>query len=231
MSGKLLALLCVGAISALGESLRGRVDTDDGLPVPAATEVALHCGGSLHPGVVVDAQGWFEIPGPADPLGCSAVISAPGYRTARIPLAALPAHPQIPAAVLHRLGKSHGESISVTHLAAPAEAKRHFHAAARILERAPAAGTDRALEHLRGALRAYPAYAQAWFEVGRLQLALGDGASALRAFRRSIEADPWFVSPYAPLLLLLESVGDSKGAAKACAGLRRINPALPPGCR
>ena len=129
------------------------------------------------------------------------------------------------------MGKNHGESISVTHLAAPADAKSHFHAAVRVLEHETAGGIDTALNHLQSAVRAYPAYAQAWFEIGRLQLALADASSALQAFQNSVQADPWFVSPYEPLLLLLRSSGDAAGTESACEKLRRINPALPAGCR
>lgn len=223
-------LLGLAATSALSDSMRGRIVTDDGMPLPASARVALRCGATAQSEMGIDREGWFEFSNLTDSLGCSAVMTAPGYRTASVNLAALPADPLIPVAVLRRLGKNHGESISVTHLAAPKDAKSHFHAAVRVLEHETAGGIDTALDHLRSAVRAYPAYAQAWFEIGRLQLALGDASSALQAFQESVRADPWFVSPYEPLLLLLESSGDSTGAERACAKLRQINPALPPGC-
>lgn len=230
MGAKLVVLLVLAATPALSDSVRGRVLTDDGMPLPASARVALRCGLTAQSEVGIDPEGWFVLSNLPDSLGCSAVISAPGYRTASVNLAALPADPLVPAAALHRLGKNHGESISVTHLVAPADAKSHFHVAVRVLEQETVGGIDRALGHLQSAVRAYPAYAQAWFEIGRLQLALGDASSALQAFQKSVQADPWFVSPYEPLLLLLRSSGDSTGAVRACATLRQINPALPPGC-
>lgn len=231
MGAKLVILLGLAATSALSSSVRGRIVTDDGMSLPASSRVALRCGATTQSEVGIDPEGWFELSNLPDPLGCSAVVTARGYRTASLNLAALPTDPLIPIAVLHRLGKNHGESISVTHLAAPADAKRHFHAAVRALEQETAGGIDMALEHLQSAVRAYPAYAQAWFEIGRLQLALADVSSALQAFQKSVQVDPWFVSPYEPLLLLLRSSGDTTGAERACAKLRQINPALPPGCR
>ncbi len=231
MSAKLPALLALAAISALAGSVRGRIVTDDGMPLPASTQVSLRCREVAHQAVRVDSEGWFELSNLSDSQGCSAIVTARGYRTARIELAALPVDPLIPAAALHRLGKHHGESISVSHLAAPEAATRHFHAAVRDLEGDSNAGIDTALAHLRSAIQAYPGYARAWFEIGRLQLALGDASKALQAFQQSVRADPWFVSPYEPLILLLESSGDAAGAATACEKLRRINPALPPGCR
>ena len=224
-------LLALAATSALAGSVRGRIVTDDGMPLPASTRVVLHCGRMEQPAVGVDEEGWFEISSPSDPQECSALIESRGYRTARVELTALPEDPHIPAAVLHRLGKNHGESISVSHLAAPEAAMRHFHAAVRELDGESAAGIDKALVHLHSAIQAYPGYAQAWFEMGRLQLALGKASDALQALQQSVQADPWFVSPYEPLILLLESSGDAAGVASACKKLRRINPALPPGCR
>ena len=231
MSAKLPLLLGLAATSALGGTVRGRIIADDGMPLPAATQVALRCADVAQPAVEVDPEGWFEFSSLSDLLGCSATVTARGYRTASVELATLPVDPRIPAIVLHRLGKHHGESISVSHLAAPSAATRHFHAAVRELERGSNGEIDKTLKHLQSATQAYPGYAQAWFETGRLHLALGDASSALQAFQRSIQADPWFVSPYEPLILLLESSGDAAGAAKACTRLRQINPALPSNCR
>lgn len=231
MGAKLVVLLGLAATSALGDSVRGRIVADDGMPLPASARVALRCGATAQSEIGIDLEGWFEFSNLPDPLGCSAAVTAPGYRTASVNLAAPPTDPLIPMAVLHRLGKNHGQSISVTHLAAPNDAKRHFHAAVRVLEQGTSGEIDSALDHLQSAVQVYPAYAQAWFEIGRLQLALGDASSALQAFQKSVQADPWFVSPYEPLLLLLRSSGDAAGTAKACEKLRRINPALPAGCR
>lgn len=231
MGAKLVVLLGLAAASALSGSVRGRIVTDDGMPLPGSTQVALRCGAAAQSEVGVDPEGWFEFSSLSDLLGCSATVTARGYRTASVELAELPVDPLIPGVVLHRLGKHHGESISVSHLAAPADATRHFHAAVRELERGSTGEIDTALAHLQSATQAYPGYAQAWFEIGRLHLALGDASSALQAFQQSVQADPWFVSPYEPLILLLESTGDAAGAATACTRLRRINPALPPDCK
>ena len=231
MSAKVPVLLALAFASALAGPVRGRIVTDDGMPLPASTQVALRCREVAQQVVGVDSEGWFELSNLSDPQGCSAIVTATGYRTAHVEVAALPVDPRIPAAALHRLGKNHGESISVSHLAAPEAAKRHLLAAVRELQGESDAGTEKALAHLQSAIQAYPGYAQAWFEIGRLQLALGDASSALQAFQQSVQADPWFVSPYEPLILLLESSGDAAGAATACEKLRRINPALPSGCR
>lgn len=191
----------------------------------------LRCAQGVPLSAGVDEAGRFEFKeGSAEP-GCSLDVSAPGYRVATLAASALPADPRIPAIVMYRLGKGQGESVSVSHLAAPAAAVGKYHLAVREMRRGAAGNPESVLEHLQSAVQAYPDYAQAWFEIGRLRLAKGSATAAIRAFREALRADPWFVSPYEPLILLLEATGDSAGARRACQGLLRINPALPADCR
>lgn len=213
-----------------GEQLSGRVLTDDGLPLPESTDVTLDCERARIGPVRPDLQGVFTISRPPEPARCVLRIAAPGYRRASVATEDMPLDEGIPAAVLFRLGKNDGESISTSHLAAPDEAASLYHAAVRQLQRESRASFGPALALLQEAVQAYPAYAQAWFEIGRLQLAIGDLSQAIKAFGMAIEADPWFVSPYEPLILLLESTGDEAQSLAACEGLRRINPDLPAGC-
>lgn len=213
------------------EALSGRVLTDDGLPLPESAAVHLVCDGDVAGRTDLDEAGAFRLRLEQEIARCALRIEAPGYRTARVGLEELPADPAIPAAVLHRLGKGDGESLSRSHLAAPQEAVRHYHLAVRELRRGAAADADAALSALSSAVDAFPQYAQAWFEIGRLRLAAGDPSEAAEAFASSVAADPWFVSPYEPLVLLLEALGDRAGATAACLGWRRINPRLPANCR
>lgn len=222
----LVAALC--AMPAVSEALRGRVITDDGNPLPEQAEIALQCGDkTLMARVASDGAFTFEVGG--DSADCKLRVEATGYRQIEDSVAKLPRDPRIPAFVLHRLDRNQGEGISVSHLAAPEEAIRHYHSAVRMLSR-PGADADAVLSHLNEAVRIYPSYAAAWFETGRLQLALGQPDGAVQAFRHALESDPWYVSPYQPLILLLRSRGDSVAAGEACQGLRRINPELPAGC-
>ncbi len=213
------------------EAVSGRVLTDDGLPLPDSAAVHLVCDGGLSGRADLDEAGTFQLPLEREIAHCAVRIAAPGYRTAEVGLEALPADPAIPAAVLYRLGKGDGESLSRSHLAAPQEAVRHYHLAVRELRRGPAADSAAALSALSSAVDAFPQYAQAWFEIGRLRLASGEPSEAAEAFANSIASDPWFVSPYEPLVLLLEALGDRAGVAAACRGWRRINPHLPANCR
>ncbi len=202
--------------------------TDDGNPLPERTEIALRCGDRVQT-ARVDSDGEFTFGADGDSADCSLRIDAPGYRQVEDSVASLPRDPGIPAFVLHRLDRNQGETISVSHLAAPREAIRHYHSAVRMMTR-PEADTAAVLVRLADTVRIHPGYAQAWFETGRLQLGLGQPDEAIQAFQNALRADPWYVSPYQPLILLLRAQGDSKAASNACQGLRRINPELPPDC-
>ena len=222
----LVAALCI--VPAVSEVLRGRVIADDGNPLPGATEIALQCGDEVV-ATRVDSEGAFAFEAREDSADCSLSVVAPGYRRIEDSVAKLPRDPRIPAFVLYRLDRNQGESISVSHLAAPPEAIWHYHSAVRMM-RSAQADADAILTHLGEAVRIYPGLAQAWFETGRLQLALGRPDKAVQAFRNALNADPWYVSPYQPLILLLRAQGDSAAASEACQGLRRINPELPTDC-
>ena len=230
MHCRLLVVLALCVTRLLGQAPSGHIATDDGMPLPAASVMELRCGESARVPIPLDQDGGFRLDPNAGGRDCSIWVNSPGYRESSLAISGLPRSPRIPAIVLYRLGKSHGESISATHLMAPPEAKRHYHAAMRELQRRD--GPDRATveEHLRAAVAAFPGYAQAWFEIGRLRLATGEPEGALHALQRAVGADPWFVSPYEPLILLLEAAGESDAAATACQGLRRINSRLPADC-
>lgn len=222
--------VAVSVLPLRGGPLAGRILADDGMPLPESAQVALDCGTAVLGPVGLDAAGGFTIPDAPDLTDCALRAAAPGYRDSSIPADSLPRVARIPAAVLYRLGKNDGESISASHLAAPSAAVEHYHAAVREMRRGAQADIEAALAHCQEAVLAYPDYAQAWFEIGRLQLARGDYGKAVNALRRAVEADPWFVSPYEPLILLFRATGSAAEAASACQGLRRINPDLPAGC-
>ena len=230
MRQRLLLALTLAPFTANGETIRGRVVTDDGMPLVESARVELRCGPSALESAAIDRDGLFEIDHTGEHAECILAINAPGYREAIVSAASLPIDQEIPGIALHRLGKSWGESISVSHLAAPPEAKRRFHTAIREIRRGEPATVESVLMNLEAAVEVYPRYAQAWFEIGRLRLAQQDPERAVAALRRAVRADPWFVSPYEPLILLLRATGAVEEAGRACENLRKVNPALPADC-
>lgn len=226
----MVATFLLACQAGSGESLQGRILTDDGEPLPDSTLVVLDCGAGDRAPVTVDSTGSFEFPLGAPSGDCFVRITAPGYRAVSMQAHSLPDDPRLPSAVMRRLGRGQGESLSTSHLAAPLQAVESYWKARR--EMTGLSGYDAAsvFRHLEAAVSLYPGYAQAWFEIGRLHLALDSTRKAISAFEMALQADPWFVSPYQPLLLLLRATSDPTRAAEVCKDLRRINPALPPDC-
>lgn len=218
------------AFPAVADAVQVRIVTDDGMPLPESTFLQLGCDDAEPARTTAGNDGSFEFESASARPDCLLEVDAPGYRGGSVRVEDLPGDHRIPAMVLHRLGKNQGEAISVSNLAAPEAAVREFHSAIRAMGTHNPEGLDSAIQHLRAAIQTYPNYAGAWFEMGRILLARGDPPDAIDAFRRAVQADPWYVSPYEPLILLLEAAGDREGAARACRGLRRINPKLPGDC-
>ena len=94
---------------------------------------------------------------------------------------------------LHRLGHVEGLTISATSAMAPKDAQKAF---AKGRDKAGKQKWDEAQPLLEKAVEIYPKYAEAWFELGRVQLVKKDDVQARKSFDQSIAADPQFVHPY-----------------------------------
>lgn len=94
---------------------------------------------------------------------------------------------------LHRMAHVEGTSISVTSAVAPSGAKK---ALEKAREDEKKAQWDKAEQSLQKAVKIYPKYASAWFELGRVQIERKDLAGAKQSFQQSVNADPKFVNPY-----------------------------------
>lgn len=95
--------------------------------------------------------------------------------------------------ILHRMAHVEGTSISVTSALAPNNAKKALESAR---EEEKKGQLDKAEQSLQKAVKIYPKYASAWFELGRIQIAKKDLAGAKQSFQQSVNADPKFVNPY-----------------------------------
>jgi tetratricopeptide (TPR) repeat protein len=101
--------------------------------------------------------------------------------------------------VLHRLGQVEGLTISATSARAPAKARKEYEKGCELEKKEKWVP---ALENFQKAVAAYPQYAVAWFEMGRVQVKKGEGAAARQSFHQALSADPNFVSPYQELAQL-----------------------------
>lgn len=105
--------------------------------------------------------------------------------------------------VLHRLTNVEGLTISATTASAPGAARNAF---SKGQEQEVKGEWEEARKSLENAVRLYPKFAAAWFELGTVQMQLKERATARASFEQSIVADEKYINPYHALMRL--AVGD-----------------------
>jgi Tfp pilus assembly protein PilF len=205
--------------------ITGKVALEDKSAPPAPAVIERLCGGLPHPEGTTDLKGNFAVdlghdiihdpysihiqPGIDMPPNegdhpfndCLIRASLPGYRSDLVPMArAKPdGHPYLGTLVLHFAGKVDGYLISPTSLTAPKDARKEFDKAQEATRRNKQA---EAIQYYEKAVKAYPGYAAAWFEMGRLQAAAHNVDEAKKSFDAAVKADPKYLSPYLQLSAL-----------------------------
>jgi Tfp pilus assembly protein PilF len=98
--------------------------------------------------------------------------------------------------LLHRIAGIEGTSVSVTTMMAPKDAKKAYeHGLQAILKNKP----DDAIKDFEKAVAAYPKFAEAWLNLGKLREQQKSLEPARTAFLKAIEADAKLVPPYLEL--------------------------------
>jgi tetratricopeptide (TPR) repeat protein len=134
-------------------------------------------------------------------LNCELRARAAGYESQRVNLATRQQfdNPDLGTILLHRLAPTEGSTISATALAAPKNAKK---ALQKGLDLEKKKKLEEAQASLQQAVDIYPKYAQAWFELGRLQAAQGHSDAARKSFDEAIHADSNFIPPYIQISMI-----------------------------
>ena len=139
--------------------------------------------------------------------GCTVQASFAGFHSNAITITQrnLRDDPNVGTLTLSRTGgRTSGTAISNTTESAPANAVRSFEKAREeLLDQKP----DRAQHDLEKAVQIYPVFAEAWYQLGRLQQA-ANSQDARNSFSKAVTADPQFVLPYEQLAIL--STQDAK---------------------
>lgn len=128
-------------------------------------------------------------------LGCELRAELPGYQSQSVNLSNRQPmdNPEIGTILLHRQGASEGTTVSSTTLAAPKDARKAYEKGLALAKKNK---LDESQAEFEKAVAAYPHYAIAWCELGRLQAAKGQLDDARKSFAQSIQADQKFVQPY-----------------------------------
>jgi tetratricopeptide (TPR) repeat protein len=203
--------------------LSGKVVVDDGGALPGIAEIHTICNGLKHTATYTDGHGDFTFEfetrlstltggqvdadvsadtnrsrrdNRRDLHECELQASLSGFSSEIVQLSSrLSAFgsSNVGRVVLHRLSPVEGLTVSATSALAPAAAKKAFEKGS---EQEKKQKLEEAQQSFEKAVQIYPQYAEAWFELGRVQLWRNDNAAARHSFTKSLAADPSFVNPY-----------------------------------
>lgn len=155
---------------------------------------------------------------------CHLEAELAGYRSDRLQLPMLRmGSTDVGLIVLHRLEGLIGDTVSITTLAAPANAKKAYQKGIKALRKMNP-NREQAVRHLERAVQAYPKYAPAWLALGEARMGLDDAEGARQAYTRSIEADPKFLLPYQPMMQMALDQNDWADVESLAASYLKLSP-------
>jgi tetratricopeptide (TPR) repeat protein len=206
--------------------LSGKVVVDDGGALPGNAEIHTICSGLNHTATYTDGHGDFtfefetrlsaltggQVDADAsadanrsrrdnrrDLHECELQASLSGFSSQVIQLSSRLSSfgsSNVGRIVLHRLSPVEGLTVSATSAVAPAAARKAFEKGS---EQEKKQKFEEAQQSFEKAVQIYPQYAEAWFELGRVQSWRNDKAAARLSFTKSLAADPNYVNPYRAL--------------------------------
>lgn len=207
-----------------GGALLGKLSVE-GEPMPwEPILVTVTCGGKVVYATQTDAKGNFGIvsivlagaQGKSSDKerqmethyeGCVVQGAVAGFRSTAITITQrnLRDDPQLGTIMLSRIGgRDTPTTLSATTQLAPANAIKAFEKArGDMMQNKP----DAAEKDIRKAVQIDPEFAEAWFQLGKLQEA-SDPQSAKDSFAKALTADPKFVLPYEQLAALAAQNGN-----------------------
>jgi hypothetical protein len=158
--------------------------------------------------------------------GCQVQASLAGFRSSAVTITVrnLRDEPDLGTITLFPEGRNSGTEVSSTTKAAPANALKAFEKARAEWLAQNASGT---LSSLKKAVAIYPAFAEAWFELGKLQEP-SDPQAARDSFSKALAADPKFALPYEQLAVMAARAGTWQEAEDNTNQALQLDPAGTP---
>jgi hypothetical protein len=155
--------------------------------------------------------------------GCTVQASLSGFRSSVITITQrnFQDAPDLGTITLAREeGRGAGTAVSSTSDSAPASARKSFDKArSEVLDQQP----DRAQRELEKAVEIYPAFADAWYQMGILQEAKNP-QDARKSFSKAADADPKFVLPYEQLAALSAQDGKWNEVVESTSRMLQLDP-------
>jgi tetratricopeptide (TPR) repeat protein len=224
-------------------SFSGQVDMPDGSTPPEPPIIQSVCGSRVQTVAYCDRKGNFSFSLVNNPWGdpwfgswpfgssgyfrtlssCGLRAYLSGYFS---PLYALEnrgpfSWPSVGKFRLNRPDGIEGSSVSLTTLAAPKLARKHFEKALKYLSNAR---LEKAAAELEAAVNEYPEYAAAWALLGEVRQQLRHEWGIREAFERALEADAKYLRPYAPLIRIEIEEKNFERVAELAGRAIRLNP-------
>jgi tetratricopeptide (TPR) repeat protein len=131
-------------------------------------------------------------------VGCNVQAALPGFDSSSVTIAQrnLTDDPNIGSISLKPAANAAGSSVSATTAAAPKDAVKAFEKArTEWIENK----NDKAEKDLQKAVQIDPQFAEAWYQLGKLQ-EVQKSPDAANSFKKAVDADPKFVPPYEHLV-------------------------------
>jgi tetratricopeptide (TPR) repeat protein len=225
-----------------GDFLLGRVTVAGGALPWDAIPVNVTCNGKTRYTVSTDAKGNFVI-APDNPpsvtdttvasadatpklaaafRGCTVQAALPGFNSSTLTIADrnLQNTPDIGTITLNREENAGGTAVSSTTASAPKDAAKAFERArTEWIEKKP----DKAQKDLEKAVQVDPQFAEAWYQLGKIQEA-ANSPDAINSYSKAVAADPKFSPPYDRLAALAVQANKWQDAADATAHALQLNP-------
>ena len=224
--------------------LNGKVTTEANSPPPESVNISLECGSTEEMAHAhSDSKGYFSISVPSSghssssytsqvvkggssgiDLGtCELVANLAGYKAEPLHLTRTGdiGPVDVGTIVLHSVTPNQTFTVSLTSLAAPDKAKAAFEKGE---EQKKKGKWSAAMDSFKKAIAAYPRYALAWLELGRVQATQKDFVDARQSFHESVTQDSKLADGYVELAHLAAQQQQWQELAGATDHLVQIHP-------
>lgn len=199
-----------------GIGFSGRVVVQDAMFPWDTIPIVVTCGGAVRYRTEADAKGNFQLVGAkSDPMhseitpeaanpheqtashliGCDAQAELAGFTSTKVHIENLTImdNPDIGTITIRPDKNAAGSTQSATTTTANAEAMKKFNKARAEFQSGKYDGAERDLQK---AVQIDPKFADAWYQLGKLQQAGNKTPDALSSEEKAVAADPKFISPY-----------------------------------
>jgi tetratricopeptide (TPR) repeat protein len=149
----------------------------------------------------------YSMPITTELRGCQLRAVLPGYRSESVSMGikSMMDDARVGTIILHPLSRASSLTVSATTLEAPANAKKAYE---KGLEAMHTQKWDAANSEFTKAVKIYPRFAIAWYQLGLARQNRNDLAGAVEAWKQAQTSDPHYVKPYESLTTMADRKGD-----------------------